>query len=194
MINIILFGKPGAGKGTQAQFLKKRFNLKHISTGEIFRNNIKNETKLGVLAKSYIDNGDLVPDNVTIQMLKSEVQKSNNANGFIFDGFPRTISQAEVLDSFLESIKMEITATISLEVKETVLEEGLINRGKLSGRSDDQDIDKIKNRFKEYNIKTSPLKNYYKSKNKFYAVSGIGSIDQIKNRLIDLMNQIKRYD
>ena len=194
MINIILFGKPGAGKGTQAQFLKKRFNLKHISTGEIFRNNIKNETKLGVLAKSYMDNGDLVPDNVTIQMLKSEVQKSNNANGFIFDGFPRTISQAEVLDSFLESIKMEITATISLEVKETVLEERLINRGKLSGRSDDQDIDKIKNRFKEYNIKTSPLKNYYKSKNKFYAVSGIGSIDQIKNRLIDLMNQIKRYD
>tara|TARA_Y100000996_G_scaffold406144_1_gene382140 strand:+ start:197 stop:781 length:585 start_codon:yes stop_codon:yes gene_type:complete len=194
MINIILFGKPGAGKGTQAQFLKKRFNLKHISTGEIFRNNIKNETKLGVLAKSYIDNGDLVPDNVTIQMLKSEVQKSNNANGFIFDGFPRTISQAEVLDSFLESIKMEITATISLEVKETVLEERLINRGKLSGRSDDQDIDKIKNRFKEYNIKTSPLKNYYKSKNKLYAVSGIGSIDQIKNRLIDLMNQIKRYD
>ncbi len=194
MINIILFGKPGAGKGTQAQFLKKRFNLKHISTGEIFRNNIKNETKLGVLAKSYMDNGDLVPDNVTIQMLKSEVQKSNNANGFIFDGFPRTISQAEVLDSFLESIKMEITATISLEVKETVLEERLINRGKLSGRSDDQDIDKIKNRFKEYNIKTSPLKNYYKSKNKLYAVSGIGSIDQIKNRLIDLMNQIKRYD
>tara|TARA_B100001250_G_C19671040_1_gene731491 strand:+ start:408 stop:992 length:585 start_codon:yes stop_codon:yes gene_type:complete len=194
MINIILFGKPGAGKGTQAQFLKKRFNLKHISTGEIFRNNIKNETKLGVLAKSYMDNGDLVPDNVTIQMLKSEVQKSNNANGFIFDGFPRTISQAEVLDSFLESIKMEITATISLEVKDTVLEERLINRGKLSGRSDDQDIDKIKNRFKEYNIKTSPLKNYYKSKNKLYAVSGIGSIDQIKNRLIDLMNQIKRYD
>ena len=194
MINIILFGKPGAGKGTQAQFLKKRFNLKHISTGEIFRNNIKNETKLGVLAKSYMDNGDLVPDNVTIQMLKSEVKKSKNINGFIFDGFPRTISQAEVLDSFLESIKMEITATISLEVKETVLEERLINRGKLSGRSDDQDIDKIKNRFKEYNIKTSPLKNYYKSKNKLYAVSGIGSIDQIKNRLIDLMNQIKRYD
>ena len=194
MINIILFGKPGAGKGTQAQFLKKRFNLKHISTGEIFRNNIKNETKLGVLAKSYMDNGDLVPDNVTIQMLKSEVKKSNNTNGFIFDGFPRTISQAEGLDSFLESIKMEITATISLEVKETVLEERLINRGKLSGRSDDQDIDKIKNRFKEYNIKTSPLKNYYKSKNKLYAVSGIGSIDQIKNRLIDLMNQIKRYD
>ena len=191
MINIILFGKPGAGKGTQAEFLKKRFNLIHISTGEIFRNNIKNETKLGVLAKSYMDNGDLVPDNVTIQMLKSEVKKSKNINGFIFDGFPRTISQAEVLDSFLESIKMEITATISLEVKETVLEERLINRGKLSGRSDDQDIDKIKNRFKEYNIKTSPLKNYYKSKNKLYAVSGIGSIDQIKNRLIDLMNQIK---
>ncbi len=191
MINIILFGKPGAGKGTQAEFLKKRFNLIHISTGEIFRNNIKNKTKLGVLAKSFMDNGDLVPDNVTIKMLKSEVKKSNSANGFIFDGFPRTISQAEALDSFLESIKMEITATISLEVKEKILEERLINRGKLSGRSDDQDIDKIKNRFKEYNIKTSQLKNYYKSKNKLYAVSGIGSIDQIKNRLIDLMNQIK---
>jgi len=191
MINLILFGKPGSGKGTQAEFLKKKYNLVHISTGDLFRTNIKNKTELGLLAKSYIDKGDLVPDQVTIDMMKNQVNLNHDVTGFIFDGFPRTISQAEALDFFMESIKMNITATISLEAEDSILEERLIKRGELSGRTDDQDIDKIRNRFKEYNTKTSPLKKYYNSINKLYSVNGIGEIKEIRNRLSDLMNQIK---
>ena len=191
MINLILFGKPGSGKGTQAEFLKKNYNLVHISTGDLFRNNIKNKTQFGLLAKSYIDKGGLVPDQVTIEMLINQVNINHDVNGFIFDGFPRTISQAEALDSFMKSINMKITATISLEAEDSILEERLIKRGQLSGRTDDQDIDKIRNRFNEYNTKTSPLKKYYNSMNKLFNVNGIGTIDEIKNRLINLINQIK---
>jgi adenylate kinase len=191
MINLILFGKPGSGKGTQAEFLKNFYNLVHISTGDLFRNNIKNKTQLGLLAKSYIDKGGLVPDQVTIEMLINQVNINHDVNGFIFDGFPRTISQAEALDSFMKSINMKITATISLEAEDSILEERLIKRGQLSGRTDDQDIDKIRNRFNEYNTKTSPLKKYYNSMNKLFNINGIGTIDEIKNRLINLINQIK---
>jgi len=191
MINLILFGKPGSGKGTQAEFLKKNYNLVHISTGDLFRNNIKNKTQLGLLAKSYIDKGGLVPDQVTIEMLINQVNINHDVNGFIFDGFPRTISQAEALDSFMKSINMKITATISLEAEDSILEERLIKRGQLSGRTDDKDIDKIRNRFNEYNTKTSPLKKYYNSMNKLFNINGIGTIDEIKNRLINLINQIK---
>ncbi|MFQ3350851.1 MAG: adenylate kinase [Candidatus Marivariicella framensis] len=191
MINLILFGKPGSGKGTQAEFLKKNYNLVHISTGDLFRNNIKNKTQFGLLAKSYIDKGGLVPDQVTIEMLINQVNINHDVNGFIFDGFPRTISQAEALDSFMKSINMKITATISLEAEDSILEERLIKRGQLSGRTDDQDIDKIRNRFNEYNTKTFPLKKYYNSMNKLFNINGIGTIDEIKNRLINLINQIK---
>ena len=190
MINVILFGKPGAGKGTQADFLKKKFNLIHISTGDLFRNNIKNKTQLGLLAKSFMDNGDLVPDDVTVEMLKDEVNKNSDVRGFIFDGFPRTISQAQTLDKFLKSMNMTINATISLEADDDVLEKRLIKRGMLSGRSDDQDISKIRNRFQEYNLKTSPLKKYYDDYGKLYTISGIGSINEIKNKLINLMKKI----
>ena len=194
MLNIILFGKPGAGKGTQANYIKNYFDLVHISTGDLFRNNIKNETQLGLIAKSYIDEGKLVPDQVTIDMLKSEVSNYNKTNGFIFDGFPRTISQAKVLDKFLDSIKMNIKATISLDVEEFILEERLINRGKTNNRSDDQNINKIRNRFKEYNKKTLPLINYYKSLNKFYSIRGTGTIDEIRDKLVNLINQLKLND
>lgn len=190
MINVILFGKPGAGKGTQADFLKQKFNLIHISTGDLFRNNIKNKTQLGLLAKSFMDKGDLVPDEVTVDMLKDEVKKNNDVRGFIFDGFPRTISQAQALDKFLKSMNMTINATISLEADDDVLEKRLIKRGMLSGRSDDQDVYKIRNRFKEYNLKTSPLKKYYEDYGKLYTISGIGSINEIKNKLINLIKKI----
>ena len=194
MLNIILFGKPGAGKGTQANYIKNYFDLAHISTGDLFRNNIKNETQLGLIAKSYIDEGKLVPDQVTIDMLKSKVSNFSKTNGFIFDGFPRTISQAKVLDKFLDSIKMNIKATISLDVEEFILEERLINRGKTNNRSDDQNINKIRNRFKEYNKKTLPLINYYKSLNKFYSINGTGTIDEIRDKLVNLINQLKLND
>ncbi|MEM9364333.1 MAG: adenylate kinase [Bacteroidota bacterium] len=183
MINLVLFGKPGAGKGTQAGFLKEKYNLKHISTGDVFRYNMKNGTELGKLAKSYIDRGDLVPDEVTIDMLKDEVEKNPQAAGFIFDGFPRTDAQAEALDNFLESKNMQIDATIALEADDDILVARLLERGKESGRSDDQDEDKIRNRFDEYNAKTAPLRAYYEKQGKFHSVNGIGDISEITERL-----------
>jgi adenylate kinase len=183
MINIVLFGKPGAGKGTQAEFLKEKYNLVHLSTGDIFRFNIKNDTELGKLAKTYMDKGDLVPDELTINMLQSEVDKNPDAAGFLFDGFPRTIAQAEALDSFLENKGQNITATVALEADDNILVARLLERGKTSGRPDDQDEEKIRNRYEEYNQKTAPLMNYYKNQGKFYAVDGIGTIAEVNDRL-----------
>lgn len=191
MINLVLFGKPGAGKGTQAGYLKEKYNLKHISTGDVFRYNIKNNTKLGQLAKSYMDKGDLVPDEVTISMLKDEVEKNPEASGFIFDGFPRTAAQAEALDNFLESKDMKIHATIALEANDEVLIERLLERGKNSGRPDDQNEKKIRNRFEEYNLKTAPLKEHYETQDKFHSVNGIGSIEDITKRLAKVINTLK---
>ena len=183
MINLILFGKPGSGKGTQAEFVKGKYDLIHISTGDLFRNNISNNTDLGLLAKSYMEKGDLVPDEVTIKMLEAEVNKHSNANGFIFDGFPRTTVQAEILDQFLSTLKLSISMTIALEVDENLLIDRLINRGKDIGRADDQDRSKIQNRFEEYNNKTSPLINYYKNQNKFFEVNGVGDVNEISTRI-----------
>ncbi|MEM9646901.1 MAG: adenylate kinase [Bacteroidota bacterium] len=190
MINLVLFGKPGAGKGTQAGVLKDKYNLKHISTGDVFRYNIKNGTALGTLAKSYIDRGDLVPDEVTINMLKDEVEKNPEAAGFIFDGFPRTAAQAEALDNFLESRDMQVNATIALEADDDVLVARLLERGKESGRSDDQDESKIRNRFDEYNVKTAPLKAYYEKQGKFHSVNGIGEIADITKRLAEVIDAL----
>ena len=191
MTNLVLFGKPGAGKGTQAAFLKDKYNLVHISTGDIFRFNIKNETKLGKLAQSYIEKGDLVPDEVTIQMLQEEVEKNPNAEGFLFDGFPRTIAQAEALDAFLSSKGMRIHGTLALEANDEVLIKRIVERGKVSGRADDQDEEKIKNRFVEYNEKTAPLIAYYKAQGKYHAVDGIGTVEEITVRLSKAIDQIK---
>ncbi len=190
MINLVLFGKPGAGKGTQAEFLKSEYNLKHISTGDVFRNNIKNDTILGKLAKSYMDKGDLVPDEVTIKMLEDEVEQNADANGFIFDGFPRTTAQAEALDAFLDSKDMKINATIALEANDEVLIQRVLERGKVSGRPDDQDEAKIRNRFDEYNQKTAPLISYYQSKSKFYSVNGIGAINEITQRIKAVIDKL----
>ena len=191
MTNLVLFGKPGAGKGTQAAFLKDKYNLVHISTGDIFRYNIKNETKLGKLAQSYMDKGDLVPDEVTIQMLQEEVEKNPNAEGFIFDGFPRTIAQAEALDAFLSSKGMRIHGTLALEADDEALIKRLVERGKVSGRTDDQDEEKIRNRFTEYNEKTAPLIAFYQAQGKYHAVNGIGTIEEITTRLSETIDKIK---
>jgi adenylate kinase len=188
MVNLILFGKPGSGKGTQAEFVKRKYDLVHISTGDLFRNNISNNTDLGLLAKSYMDKGDLVPDEVTIKMLEAEVNKHPNANGFIFDGFPRTTIQAEILDQFLSTLKLSISMTIALEVDENLLIDRLINRGKDSGRADDQDRSKIQNRFEEYNNKTYPLINFYKNQNKFFEVNGVGDINEISARIFNTID------
>ena len=190
MINLVLFGKPGAGKGTQAAFLKTTFNLVHISTGDLFRYNIKNETKLGKLAQSYMDNGDLVPDQVTIDMLEGEVDRNPNAEGFIFDGFPRTEAQAGALDTFLETKNMKVNATIALEAEDDILVKRLLERGQTSGRTDDQDEEKIRNRFDEYNQKTAPLRDYYLGQQKFHSLNGIGTIEEITTRLTLLIERL----
>jgi len=190
MKNIVLFGPPGAGKGTQATLLKEKYNLVHISTGDVFRFNIKNQTELGVLAKKYIDAGDLVPDEVTINMLKQEVDKNAEANGFIFDGFPRTEDQAKALDEFLAEKNERINGMVALEVPEDLLVERILERGKTSGRSDDTDEDKIRNRFNEYKTKTAILKDYYEAQGNFYGIDGVGTIEEITSRLATVFDKL----
>ena len=187
MKNIILFGPPGAGKGTQSTFLVNTFGLVHLSTGDIFRSNIKQETDLGKLAKSYMDKGELVPDDVTIQMLESEVLKHPEAKGFIFDGFPRTVAQAEALDAFLERRGTDIFRMLALDVPEEELVSRLVGRGKESGRADDQNEEIIRNRIKVYEQQTSILAQFYQAKGRFVAVDGIGSIEAISSRLEEAM-------
>ncbi len=183
MINLVLFGPPGAGKGTQAINLVKKYNLVHLSTGDIFRYNIKNGTSLGNLAKSYMDKGNLVPDEVTIKMLESEVEKHPNSEGFIFDGFPRTIPQAEALEVFLKNKNTTITKMLQLDVPEEELVKRLLARGKDSGRADDSDEEIIRNRIKVYNDQTAVVANYYEKQGKFKRIDGLGSIDVIAERL-----------
>jgi adenylate kinase len=190
MKNIVLFGPPGAGKGTQATLLKKKYDLMHISTGDVFRFNIKNETELGKLAKSYMDKGDLVPDEVTISMLKAEVEKNADANGFIFDGFPRTESQAIALDEFLAEKGEQINGMVALEVPEDLLVTRLLERGKTSGRTDDTDESKIRNRFNEYNTKTAILKDFYQAQGNYYGIDGVGNIDDITARLSEVFDTL----
>lgn len=188
MKNFVLFGKPGSGKGTQAEHLSEKYKLYHISTGDLFRKNISQNTSLGLLAQSYMDKGELVPDEVTIKMLENEIKENPQSKGFLFDGFPRTIAQAESLDKFLKSIDMQINATIALDVDEEELISRIIDRGKTSNRSDDQDIEKIQNRFNEYNMKTSTLSRYYKDQKKFFELDGSGTVDEITKRLFDLID------
>jgi len=190
MTNLVLFGPPGAGKGTQANFLKEKYNLVHISTGDVFRYNIKNETALGMLAKSYMDKGELVPDQVTIDMLNKEVEKNTGANGFIFDGFPRTNAQAKALDELMDSKDSQINAMVALEVDDEVLVQRLLERGKTSERADDADESIIRNRIKEYYTKTAILKNYYAAQNKYFGVDGVGSIEDITVRLSAVIDEL----
>jgi adenylate kinase len=183
MLNIVLFGPPGAGKGTQSAKLVDTFQLVHLSTGDIFRYNIKNETELGKLAKTYIDKGELVPDEVTISMLEKEVEQIKEAKGFIFDGFPRTVNQANALDAFLKNRNTEISMMLALNVDEDELVKRLLIRGKDSGRADDSDESIIRNRIKVYNEQTAIAAEYYNQQGKYHGINGIGSIDEIFNRL-----------
>ena len=192
MINIVLFGPPGSGKGTQAQNLIEKFNLKQISTGDLFRFNMKNDTELGKLAKYYIDKGELVPDQVTIDMLVDELKKPTDTNGFIFDGFPRTTYQTEVLDQIVkEQLHSEISVCLSLIVEDEILVQRLVKRGETSGRVDDSEESIIRNRIKEYYAKTAEVAELYKQQGKYVEINGVGEISEISEKLFAEVEKIK---
>jgi len=183
MINLILFGPPGSGKGTQAAKLVEKYNLLHISTGDLFRYEMGNDTPLGQEAKSYIQKGELVPDSVTIGMLHNKVEANPDVEGYIFDGFPRTVAQAEALDALMQEMETSISKLILLSVDDNEIVTRLLERGKTSGRSDDQKEDTIRNRIKIFKNETSPVFDFYAEQEKAVQVEGLGSIDDIFARL-----------
>ncbi|MCT4673108.1 MAG: adenylate kinase [Prolixibacteraceae bacterium] len=190
MLNLVLFGPPGAGKGTQAEYLIKDFDLNHVSTGDLLRSEIAAETELGLKAKAFMDNGDLVPDEVVIGMIGSKLEANKDAKGFIFDGFPRTVAQAQALDQLLTDHSTSVAAMLSLEVEKEELMKRLLNRGLTSGRSDDQDSSIIENRINNYNEKTAPLKDFYGAQSKLHSIEGQGSIEEIAKRLNDAVKSL----
>ena len=190
MLNIVLFGPPGAGKGTQANLLIEKYHLVHLSTGDILRGEITAGTKLGLEAKSLMDAGDLVPDEVVIGMISSKLDKNLKAQGFIFDGFPRTTAQAKALDKLLSEKGTSISTMLSLRVEDQELIKRLLNRGEDSGRADDQNKDIISNRINEYNNKTAPLKDYYSEQNKLNEIRGVGSIKNIAKKLYAVIDTL----
>lgn len=182
MLNLVLFGPPGAGKGTQSEKLIAKYQLVHVSTGDIFRAHIKNQTELGQQVSQIIADGNLVPDSITIAMLEEEIKKNPQANGFIFDGFPRTVAQAEALDSFLVGNNTTISGVIALDVTEEELTARIAKRQEISGRADDA-ADKLKKRIEEYFGKTIHVLPYYEEQGKLAKVNGIGDIETIFEQL-----------
>lgn len=190
MINIVLFGPPGAGKGTQAEKTIDKYNFVHLSTGDILRSELADKTLLGLEAKKFMDKGELVPDEVVIGMIETKIDQSPDAKGFIFDGFPRTTAQAEALDKLLLKKETAITAMLMLSVEHNELIKRLLNRGKDSGRTDDQDISIIENRIRVYNNETAPLIEYYEQQGKYHAVHGMGSIEEIFQSLCYIIDNL----
>ncbi len=189
MLNIVLFGPPGAGKGTQSEKLMAKYQLEHISTGDLFRKHLGEGTELGILARKYMDEGRLVPDEVVIGMVDDKIQENPNVKGFIFDGFPRTVEQAKALDKLLKEKSLEISGMIALDVPEEVLKDRIKERGKTSGRVDDQNEDKIDTRIKVYLEETIPVADYYQAQGKLKKIHGVGEIDKIFQDISDVVDQ-----
>lgn len=189
MFNLVLFGPPGSGKGTQSANIINKYNLVQLSTGDILRSEVKNETPLGIEAKKFMDQGMLVPDEVVIGMISSKLDETPDARGFIFDGFPRTVAQAEALDNLLSFKQHPINTVISLLVSEEELKTRLISRGEVSGRSDDNE-EIIVNRIKEYHAKTSPVADYYRHKEKLVELPGEGSVEDIFNAICGVIDNL----
>ena len=191
MFNLILFGPPGSGKGTQSDSLVEKYGLKHLSTGNLLREEIAMQTPLGLEAKSFMDKGQLVPDEVVIGMVDSYFDKYKEASGFLFDGFPRTVAQAKALDNLLDLKSTDIAMVLALEVSEDELVKRLINRGKTSGRSDDTNEEVIRKRFSVYQKETTPVADHYKKTNKFQTVKGEGSVEDIFADICKLIDKKK---
>jgi len=189
MFNLILFGPPGSGKGTQSERLIDKYGVVHLSTGNLLRAEIAGKTPLGLEAKSFIDKGQLVPDEVVIGMVDSYFDQHKESNGFLFDGFPRTVAQAKALDKLLKLKKTNITSVLALDVNEEELVKRLLNRGKTSGRSDDTDESVIRKRFSVYMNETAPVAEHYKKARKFQTVKGVGSVDEIFDRLCEAIDK-----
>lgn len=192
MINLILFGPPGSGKGTQAAKLVEKFQLIHISTGDLFRYEMSNNTPLGLEAKSFIAKGELVPDSVTIGMLRNKVESHPEAAGFIFDGFPRTIPQAQALDALLEEKGTGVSGLLALHVDDEEIVHRIKLRGKTSGRTDDNDEGIIRNRINVYKNETTPVFHFYAEQGKSESIDGIGSIEEIFSRLSHAISELNR--
>lgn len=183
MLNIVLFGPPGAGKGTQSQKLIEKYNLRHLSTGDILRAAIQSNSPIGLEAKKYMDRGNLVPDEMVIDLIGKELDEHKEVDGFVFDGFPRTTVQAAELDDMLRAKGVSINLMVSLEVEYDELVKRLLGRAAVSNRTDDQDVNIIKDRIEVYNRNTLPVKDYYKNQGKYYPIDGMGTIDQIFERI-----------
>jgi len=192
MLNLVLFGPPGAGKGTQSKKLIEKYDLIHLSTGDLLRGEIAQGTELGLEAKKLMDDGKLVPDAVVIGMISNKLDANKDAKGFIFDGFPRTVAQAEALDQLLESKESAISGMTALEVNDDELERRLLERGKESGRPDDANPEVIRKRIKEYNDKTAPVAGFYQTQNKFQNVNGVGSVDEIFGAIVNVIEEYKK--
>ena len=187
MLNIVLFGPPGAGKGTQSQFLREKYNLTYISTGEILREEIAAESELGLQVKEIISQGNLVSDEIVAKIIEKKLSENMDSAGFLFDGYPRTVRQAEILDEMMEKFGMSLTGVLSLEVPEELLIERMLERGKTSGRADDN-IDSIKHRFVGYNEKTHPVMGFYEGKRQLHPVNGVGEIPEIFENLCTVID------
>ncbi len=189
MLNIVLFGPPGSGKGTQSERLILNYGLKHLSTGDILRSEIAAQTKLGIEAKQRMDKGELVPDSVVIGMISSIIEKNKNAKGFIFDGFPRTIAQAEALDKMLTTHSTKVELLIMLDVDEEVLKKRLTLRGEKSGRKDDVSEEVIANRINVYRTQTKPVSKYYKRQGKSFPINGMQTEEEVYSDIAHVMNK-----
>lgn len=183
MLNLVLFGPPGAGKGTQSEKIISSYGLTHLSTGDLFRKHLGEGTALGKLAKGYMDQGHLVPDEVVIQMVEDKIATTQGSKGFIFDGFPRTTAQAEALDAMLLKNGMHISGMIALDVPQTILKERILERGKTSGRVDDQEEEKINTRIQVYLDETLPVAAYYEGQGKYHEINGVGKIEEIFSQI-----------
>ena len=189
MYNLILFGPPGSGKGTQAAKITEKYNLHHISTGDLFRCELKNESELGKAVKEYLDKGELVPDEITIKMLNKKIRSFENPNGFLLDGFPRNKAQSKALDELFETLDTDVDMLLALEVGEEEIVKRILNRAKTSGRSDDMNEDIIRSRYQIYKEFTQNVFGYYKNLGKAKTVDGIGEIEVVFNRLCCVIDE-----